>query len=235
MDGRHRCARTRGNPTLWSGNASNLDSAAVTPVTVPADNPTLTFIERHLAEEGYDYAYTVVSTDGGKTYTPLANANTVDGPLGPALNGDAAGFATQTFDLRAYAGQTILIGFRYVSDGGVNDGGWYVDDIKVGATLVSDGSHAGSVPVTDPDPPGPGGELGRPAGRHRHGKHRSWSRVRRKVAFSLDRRQLKQFQTIRRWSRSSPTTTRPSRCSSSRRTRSPPTARPGRRLTDRLK
>jgi hypothetical protein len=82
----------------------------------------------------------VVSTDGGETYTPLANANTVDGPYGPALNGDAAGFETQTFDLSPYAGQNILIGFRYVSDGGVNDGGWYVDDVKVGDTLVSDGS-----------------------------------------------------------------------------------------------
>ena len=129
-----------GNPTLWSGNANNLDSAAVAQVTVPTANPTLTYTERHLAEAGYDYAYTVVSTDGGETYTPLANANTVDGPYGPALNGDAAGFVTQTFDLTPYAGQDILVGFRYVSDGGVNDGGWYVDDVDVGDTLVSDGS-----------------------------------------------------------------------------------------------
>jgi hypothetical protein len=131
-----------GNPTLWSGNQSNLDSAAVTQVTVPAGDPTLTYTERHLAEEGYDYAYTTVSTDGGETYTPLSNANTVAGPYGPALNGDTATFATQTFDLTPYAGQSILIGFRYVSDGGVNDGGWYVDDVTVGGTLVSDGSDA---------------------------------------------------------------------------------------------
>ena len=81
-----------GNPTLWSGNQSNLDSAAIAPVTVPTANPTLTYTERHLAEEGYDYAYTVVSTDGGETYTPLANANTVAGPYGPALNGDCGRF-----------------------------------------------------------------------------------------------------------------------------------------------
>lgn len=132
-----------GNPTLWSGSEDNLDSTAVTTVTVPTSDPTLTYTERHLAESGYDYAYTVVSTDGGKTYTALANANTAktpDGPYGPALNGDAAGFVTQTFDLSAYAGKTILLGFRYVSDGGTNDGGWYVDDVKVGATAVSDGS-----------------------------------------------------------------------------------------------
>jgi bacillopeptidase F (M6 metalloprotease family) len=129
-----------GEPTLWSGNASNLDAAAITQVTVPSAAPTLTYTERHLAELGYDYAYTIVSTDGGATYTPLSNANTVDGPYGPALNGDSAAFATQTFDLSDYAGQTVLIGFRYVSDGGVNDGGWYVDDVDVGGSTVSNGS-----------------------------------------------------------------------------------------------
>ena len=127
-------------PVLWSGNSSNRDAAAITSVAVPAGNPTLTFSEQHLAEEGYDYAYTVVSTDGGATYTALANDSTVDGPLGPALNGDSAGFATQSFDLTPYAGKTVLLGFRYVSDGGVNDGGWYVDDVSVAGTTVSDGS-----------------------------------------------------------------------------------------------
>jgi hypothetical protein len=34
----------------------------------------------------------------------------------------------------------VLLGFRYVSDGGVNEGGWLIDDITVGATSVSDGS-----------------------------------------------------------------------------------------------
>ncbi|MHA3704279.1 peptidase M6 immune inhibitor A [Jatrophihabitans sp. YIM 134969] len=128
------------NPVLWSGNASNSNVTAVTSVTVPKAEPTLTFSELHLAEEGYDYAYTVISTDGGKTYKPLANANTVPGPLGPSFNGDAEAFEEQTFDLTAYAGKKVLIGFQYVSDGGVNDGGWYVDDVEVGGTVVSNGS-----------------------------------------------------------------------------------------------
>ncbi len=130
-----------GDAALWSGNVSNLDASAVTSVTVPTANPTLTFDERHLAEATYDYAYTVISTDGGKTYKALANANTVDAPFGPALNGDGD-WTTQSFDLSAYAGKTVLLGFRYVSDGGTNDGGWYVDNVKVGGTVVSDGSSA---------------------------------------------------------------------------------------------
>lgn len=125
---------------LWSGNTSNLDAAAVTEVTVPASYPVLTFDDFHLAEATYDYAYAVISTDGGKTYTALANANTVDAPYGPALNGDSTSWETQTFSLKAYAGQKVIVGFRYVSDGGTNDGGWYVDNVKLGGVLINDGS-----------------------------------------------------------------------------------------------
>jgi hypothetical protein len=132
------------NPVLWSGNTSNLDAMAVTEVAVPAASPRLTFRERHLVEDAYDYAYTMISADGGKTYTALANANTVSGPLGAALTGDAAAFAEQSFDLSAYAGKTVLLGFRYVSDSNVNDGGWYVDDVMVGTTLISNGSDLAS-------------------------------------------------------------------------------------------
>ncbi len=43
--------------------------------------------------------------------------------------------------MSAYAGQTILLSFRYISDGGVNEGGLLIDDITLGgATVISDGS-----------------------------------------------------------------------------------------------
>jgi hypothetical protein len=129
-----------GNPVLWSGNASNTDATAVTSVTVPAGDPTLRFLAKYGAELGYDYGYVLVSTDGGATYTPIAGDKTVAGPLGPAINGTTTGFEPHTYDLSAYAGQSILLGFRYVSDGGVNEGGWLIDDITVGGTTVSDGS-----------------------------------------------------------------------------------------------
>ena len=35
----------------------------------------------------------------------------------------------------------MLLNFRYVSDGGVNEGGLLIDDIAVGGTVVSDGSN----------------------------------------------------------------------------------------------
>ena len=129
-----------GNSVLWSGNANNTDASAVTQVTVPADDPTLTFLAKYGAELGYDYGYVQVSTDGGATYTSIEGDKTVDAPLGPGLNGTTTGFEPHSFDLSAYAGQTILVSIRYVSDGGVNEGGLLIDDVSVGGTLISDGS-----------------------------------------------------------------------------------------------
>jgi hypothetical protein len=129
-----------GNPVLWSGNDSNTDASAVTQVSVPTADPTLRFLAKYGAEGGFDYGYVQVSTDGGATYTTIPGANTVDAPLGPGLNGTTAGFEAQSYDLSAYAGKSVLVAIRYVSDGGVNEGGLLVDDITVGGTQVSDGS-----------------------------------------------------------------------------------------------
>jgi hypothetical protein len=129
-----------GNPVLFSGNANSTDAAMVTPVTVPAGNPTLRLLAKYGAEAGYDYGYVSVSTDNGATYTPISGDKTVKGPLGPGLNGSTKGFEPHSFDLSAYAGKNILLSIRYVSDGGVNEGGLLVDDITVGGTTISDGS-----------------------------------------------------------------------------------------------
>ena len=125
---------------LWSGNANNTDASAVTPVTVPTADPTLRFLAKYGAEFGFDYGYVQVSTDGGATYTTIPGDNTIDAPLGPGLNGTTTGFEPHSYDLSAYAGQNVLVAIRYVSDGGVNEGGLLVDDITVGGTTVSDGS-----------------------------------------------------------------------------------------------
>jgi hypothetical protein len=132
-----------GNPVLFSGNANNTDAAAVTPVTVPAANANLTFLAKYGAEVGFDYGYVGISTDGGATYTNIPGDRTVDAPLGPGLNGTTTGFELHTYDLTAYAGKNVLLSIRYVSDGGVNEGGLLVDDVKVSGTLVSDGSSLG--------------------------------------------------------------------------------------------
>ena len=130
-----------GNPVLFSGNANNTDAAAVTSVAVPTTDPTLRFLAKYGAELGFDYGYVGISTDGGATYTTIPGDKTVDAPLGPGLNGTTTGFEAHSYDLSAYAGKTVLLSIRYVSDGGVNEGGLLVDDISIGGTQVSNGSN----------------------------------------------------------------------------------------------
>jgi hypothetical protein len=124
---------------LFSGNTSKLDAAAVVSVAVPSADPTLRLRAKYTTEAGYDYGYVTVSADGGKTYTAIAGDHTVAAPSGPALHGHSDGFEPQVYDLKAYAGRRVLLGFRYVSDASVDEGGWLVDDVTVGATTVSDG------------------------------------------------------------------------------------------------
>ncbi|MCU1500985.1 MAG: peptidase immune inhibitor [Ilumatobacteraceae bacterium] len=129
-----------GNPVLWSGNDSNTDASAVFSSAVPSADPTLRFLAKYGAEAGFDYGYVQVSTDGGATYTTIPGNNTGDAPLGPGLNGTTTGFEAETYDLSAYAGKNVLVAIRYVSDGGVNEGGLKVDDVSLGGTTISDGS-----------------------------------------------------------------------------------------------
>jgi hypothetical protein len=125
---------------LFSGNTANLDASAVVAVAVPAVDPTLRLRAKYNTEAGYDYGYVTVSADGGRTYRAVAGDHTVPAPFGPALNGDSGGLVPQTYDLQAYAGKRVLLGFRYMSDASINEGGWLIDDVTVGGRTVSDGS-----------------------------------------------------------------------------------------------
>jgi hypothetical protein len=137
-----------GDAALYSNMGDNLDNAAVHEVAVPNTNATLTFENLYSMEEAYDYGYVQVSEDGGETWDTLSNSNTVDeggfnGNSGCEIGEQATCDPTwveESFNLNAYAGKTVLVSFRYVTDGGVAEDGWWIDDVKVGTTTLSDGA-----------------------------------------------------------------------------------------------
>lgn len=149
-----------GDAILAAGAAPSSDRSIVRPITVPASGDrSLVFDTRYNIETGWDFGVVQVSTDDGLTWTSLDNATTTDvhdpGALGsivaqlPGFNG-TADWSTQTFDLSPWAGQTILLRFRMLTDtfqlgnnADESGAGWWVDDVKVGGTLVSDGTLAG--------------------------------------------------------------------------------------------
>jgi hypothetical protein len=151
-----------GAPALYSGCGENLDRSIVRPVTVPAAGGTLSFQALWDTEEAWDFAFAQVSTDGGKTWKSLATEDTTSehdpGAVGnvvselPGLTGDSGEWKTETADLSAYAGKKVLLGFRYITDSGVNEGGFWVRDIDVAGTEVPSGSLAGWKTITQVHP-----------------------------------------------------------------------------------
>ena len=133
-----------------------LNNMIIREVAVPASNATLSFRNRYDLEEHWDFGFVQVSTDDGESYTSLACSNTNSDhvpnahPLVqqyvPGYSGQAD-WRTETCDLSAYAGKTVLLAFRGVTDWGTigNDAdeandGWFVDDVTLGGTLISDGT-----------------------------------------------------------------------------------------------
>ncbi|HWN40691.1 MAG TPA: hypothetical protein VNW71_00630 [Thermoanaerobaculia bacterium] len=114
-------------------------------------NPALSFRSRYDMELGWDGGYVEVATEdsGFTNWTKLGSVNypaVMAGPLGdPACGGP--GFAdgqpaftgTSLLDqwsnhsgsLAAYANKAVRIRFLFGSDGATEQGGWFVDDVKV--------------------------------------------------------------------------------------------------------
>ena len=142
---------------LYSHFGLGLDRSIQRAVAVPASGDrTLSFETKYEIEFGWDFGVVQVSADDGRTWTSLANASTtsehdpaafaqIEAQL-PGFTG-RAGWHVESFDLAAYAGKTVLIRFRMLTDAaGLGNGarpGWWIDDVRVGGVLVSDGSLAG--------------------------------------------------------------------------------------------
>ncbi|MFB3737764.1 MAG: peptidase M6, partial [Candidatus Velamenicoccus archaeovorus] len=143
-----------GDPALYSTDADGRNDVIVQDVTMGSE---LTFEAMWDLETTFDFAYVQVTTDGGETYTSLACTDTVDdtdpdlgnvGPgFGPGFNGFHGGagqpplaFAPQTCDTSAYSGQTVGLAFRYFSDSNTHGAGFWVDDVAIDGSVISDGS-----------------------------------------------------------------------------------------------
>ena len=132
-----KVVKKAGRTVLYSGKGDNLDRAIVQKVRV--GDGTLKVDTAWDTEEGYDYAYVQVSTNGGKTYESVRCTDSIHAPLGPGFEGNSHGFVTEKCNLKKYAGKRVLLAFRYVTDPGVQLKGFWVDDVTLRGTLISDG------------------------------------------------------------------------------------------------
>lgn len=130
---------------LWGNNGDNIDNQLIFRADLSsAVNPLLKFDTFVDAEPLWDACMVQVSTDEGQTWTSLANDNTIDkdtfpiNSQAPQIYENLPGFSRQDtawgseeFDLTQYAGQEILVGFRYMTDSASNESGWFIDNVQI--------------------------------------------------------------------------------------------------------
>lgn len=133
-----------GSYEWFGGKADEIDATLVRAVDLAGKtSATLDFWTWYDIEELWDYGFVQVSTDGGATWTSLYSQRmtydhdpsameTIIANL-PGYTGSSGGWVHETFDLSAYAGQQILLQFRYMTDWGVTMAGFMIDDIRITA------------------------------------------------------------------------------------------------------
>jgi immune inhibitor A len=145
-----------GGKQYFSGNDDDLDNTMTRTFDLTGkSSAALSMKGRFDIEEGYDYLFFEASLDGGKTWAALPG--TVDGapipPVSandptPGLDGSSNGeWVDINIPLDVAAGKVVQFRFRYVTDGGVAEGGFFGDAITVtadGQTLLGDGAEAGA-------------------------------------------------------------------------------------------
>jgi len=135
----------------WSGQGDEVDRMLTLDVdlTTPAEGGEylhwLNMSTWWDIEDEWDFGFVQVSTDGGETWTSLNDTGEWftedhDPDAMPSIVENLPGLTSWpgdyelhnlSFDLSAYDGQEIMVGFRYMTDWGTTEDGWYIDGVCV--------------------------------------------------------------------------------------------------------
>lgn len=126
-----------GRAMWWSNRADDSDSRLTRAFDLSGvSTATLRFWTWYQIENLWDFAYVMVSSDDGATWTPLStHRTTTDNPhhnaYGPAYTGASGGWVEEVVDLSPYAGRNILLRFEVITDDAVTQPGMVIDDIHI--------------------------------------------------------------------------------------------------------
>lgn len=135
-------ATPQGQYSWWSNRGDVSDSTLTRPVDLRnVSSASLLFSTWYEIEDGWDYAYVEVSTDGGNNWDILEGKHTtqenpVGNAFGPGWTGisggeDEARWIEEQVDLSQYAGKEILLRFQMVTDDAVNKPGLLIDNLRI--------------------------------------------------------------------------------------------------------
>ncbi|MFC1935539.1 hypothetical protein ACFLX9_02080 [Chloroflexota bacterium] len=133
-----------GGSCWWGNRGDSIDTTLTGRFTLPSlQSLTLTYSLWYELEEGWDFAYVEVSTDGGITWDILEGKHTspenpVGNAFGPGYTGSSGGWLQDQVDLTPYRGQEVLVRFEYMTDEAIHGPGLCVDNIAMPAVTFFD-------------------------------------------------------------------------------------------------
>ncbi len=120
--------------SFYSGTGDNMYKyfQTKTPYSIRSQD-MLVFWTRYNIEDGWDYAYVEVSSNG-LDFTPIpGNITTNDNPNGTnrgnGITGSSGTWVQAEFDLSTFSGQSLYFRFSYATDQSLTEYGIYFDDI----------------------------------------------------------------------------------------------------------
>jgi hypothetical protein len=149
-------ARSSGGTSSFYSGAGNGWSAVLAmraPLHVSSTADSVVVQAWWALEAFYDYWYAEASADGGATWSSLPGTRTTDDDpfqrnLGNGMTGASGAFLRCAFTLKDFVGSEVLVRFRALSDGAVNEEGLYLDDVETVASMAG----LGTVDTGDPAP-----------------------------------------------------------------------------------
>ena len=126
-----------GKHCWWANRGDSIDSTLTRELDLTdVDEATLKFWTWFDLEEGWDYAYVELSTDGGASWTILGGEhstaeNPVGNSYGSGYTGNSGGWLPETIALSPFTGNQALLRFEYITDDAIYLDGFVVDDLSV--------------------------------------------------------------------------------------------------------
>ncbi|MFI6322658.1 immune inhibitor A domain-containing protein [Nonomuraea sp. NPDC050556] len=120
-----------GRRAWWSGTGQDLaDLGLQRDLAVPAGTDVRFWMwDNYEMEQDYDFGYVEASTDGGATWTRLPVFDSTGSPV--AITGSTPGWRRDYVPLTPYAGRTVKLRLRYVTDDSTTLRGWHADDFAL--------------------------------------------------------------------------------------------------------